>query len=341
MLLKHWNLILIFLTFSIISCESSKNEPEVNSTPSFPVGREFNVSLNIAPFLEVAEQPLNRSTSTVADGIYAVNVFWKGKGLTSFQPYASGLFDNPYRVEIGLIEGYVYRFDCSFLGYKDRPYYTIQSDSILYGLPFSSTLQKEVNGLVNNDLKISINPLNINGAFHQHIYKGEMHIKCDSTSTHPTVKRFFGSEQLDFSNPNMNTSVSMTLKRAYYSIQFVTDELAPGDSIKIKAADVAPFYLLYSKDGTSRTEERIISMYDISDYYTAKLKEEETIAFTISYRPANEEKWYSLYTNQSIKMKRNKKNIVKIVKIDEHIGDATISFGEEAEMEESEQEIGK
>ena len=269
------------------------------------------------------------------------NVFWKGKGLTSFQPYASGLFDNPYRVEIGLIEGYVYRFDCSFLGYKDRPYYTIQSDSILYGLPFSSTLQKEVNGLVNNDLKISINPLNINGAFHQHIYKGEMHIKCDSTSTHPTVKRFFGSEQLDFSNPNMNTSVSMTLKRAYYSIQFVTDELAPGDSIKIKAADVAPFYLLYSKDGTSRTEERIISMYDISDYYTAKLKEEETIAFTISYRPANEEKWYSLYTNQSIKMKRNKKNIVKIVKIDEHIGDATISFGEEAEMEESEQEIGK
>jgi len=109
MLLKHWNLILIFLTFSIISCESSKNEPEVNSTPSFPVGREFNVSLNIAPFLEVAEQPLSRSTSTVADGIYAVNVFWKGKGLTSFQPYASGLFDNPYRVEIGLIEGYVYR----------------------------------------------------------------------------------------------------------------------------------------------------------------------------------------------------------------------------------------
>ena len=194
MLLKHWNLILIFLTFSIISCESSKNEPEVNSTPSFPVGRKFNVSLNIAPFLEVAEQPLSRSTSTVADGIYAVNVFWKGKGLTSFQPYASGLFDNPYRVEIGLIEGYVYRFDCSFLGYKDRPYYTIQSDSILYGLPFSSTLQKEVNGLVNNDLKISINPLNINGAFHQHIYKGEMHIKCDSTSTHPTVRRFFGSE---------------------------------------------------------------------------------------------------------------------------------------------------
>ena len=49
-----------------------------------------------------------------------------------------------------------------------------------------------------------------------------------------------------------------------------------------------------------------------------------------------------LQKNQTTyQMKRNKKNIIKIVKIDEHIGDATISFGEEAEMEESEQEIGK
>ena len=84
----------------------------------------------------------------------------------------------------------------------------------------------------------------------------------------------------------MNTSVSMTLKRAYYSIQFVTDELAPGDSIKIKAADVAPFYLLYSKDGTSRTEERIISMYDISDYYTAKLrKKKQSLSLFPTARP--------------------------------------------------------
>ena len=45
--------------------------------------------------------------------------------------------------------------------------------------------------------------------------------------------------------------------------------------------------------------------------------------------------------SQSIKMIRYIKNIVKIVKIDEHIGDATISFGEEAEMEESAQELGK
>ena len=40
-------------------------------------------------------------------------------------------------------------------------------------------------------------------------------------------------------------------------------------------------------------------------------------------------------------MRRNKKNIIKITKIDKFINNATISFGENAEMEEAEQEIGK
>ena len=118
MLLKHWHFALITIIFLTISCGSDKDEPAVSSTPPFPVGKEFNVSLDIAPFLEVDEQPLGRSvTSDLPGGLYAVNVFWKGKGLSSFQPYASGLFDDPYRVEIGLIVGYTYRFDCSFLDY--------------------------------------------------------------------------------------------------------------------------------------------------------------------------------------------------------------------------------
>lgn len=342
MLLKHWHFALIIFIFLTTSCEGDKNETTVDSTLLFPVGKEFNVSLDIAPFLEVDEQPLGRSVaSSLPGGSYAVNVFWKGKSLTSFQPYASGLFDDPYRVEIGLIEGYTYRFDCSFLDYKDAPYCKVENDIPLYGLPFSCSPSKGMDGRITNDLLISINPLNINQSFYQHIYKGEMQMKQDSTSTHPTVKRFFGSQQMDFLSPGTNTSVSISLKRAYYSVQFTTNELNPGDSIKITATDISPLYLLYSPDGTSKSEERIISMYDISDYYTARLKDDETIGFTITYRPADEEEWYTIYADQGLKMKRNKKNIVKITKIDKYINNATISFGENAEMEEAEQEIGK
>lgn len=342
MLLKHWHFALITIIFLTTSCGSDKDEPAVSSTPPFPVGKEFNVSLDIAPFLEVDEQPLGRSvTSDLPGGLYAVNVFWKGKGLSSFQPYASGLFDDPYRVEIGLIVGYTYRFDCSFLDYKDSPYGKVENDIPLYGLPFSCSPSKGIDGHITNDLLISINPLNINQSFYQHIYKGEMQMKQDSTSIHPTVKRFFGSQQLEFLTPSTYTSVSISLKRAYYSVQFTTNELNPGDSIKITATDISPLYLLYSPNGISKSEERNISMYDISDYYTARLKEDETIGFTITYRPADEEEWHTIYADQNLKMKRNKKNIIKITKIDKYINDATISFGENAEMEEAEQEIGE
>lgn len=340
MLLKYWYTALVLLTFLFISCDNDQNESD-SPSPLYPVGREFNVNLNIAPFLEVDEQPLARSLSTLPKGLYAVNVFWKGKGLTSFQPYASGLFNGPYGVSIGLIEGYTYRFDCGFLASDEVPYSQRENGKILYGLPFSRSFKKEVDGFVTNRLLVSINPLNTNESFYQHIYKGEMQMKEDSTSTHPTVKRFFGSQLLDFLNPAANTSVTLTLKRAYYSVQFATDELNPGDSIKIEATDISPFYLVHSAGGKAESEERIISMYNISGYYTGKLEEEETVAFTISYRPADEEEWYPLYTNQGIKLKRNKKNTIKIVKINDHISDAGFNFEEDSEMEETIQEIGK
>lgn len=332
--------ILTVFAFFILSCENSKSESEISSAPLYPVGREYKVSLNIAPFLEIGEEPLGRASTPLPGGLYAVNVFWKGKGITSFQPYASGLFGNPHRVEIGLIEGYVYRFDCSFLGSEELPYYETRNDSTLYGLPFSCSPQKAVDGFVKDDLLISLNPLNINQSFFQHIYKGEMQITEKNKSTHPTVKRYFGSQQLEFLSPATNPSVSITLKRAYYSMQFTTNELSPGDSVRIEAKDISPMYLLHSNNGTSKTEERLISMYDISDYYTARLKEDETISFTISYRPANEEEWHPLFSEQNIKMKRNKKNIVNIVKINKHTGEAAISFDENTEMEEAGQEIG-
>lgn len=343
MLLKYYYLVLVIFTFSvlIISCENNKNEPEITSGSPYPLGKKYNVSLNIAPFLEVEEKPLSRSNTELPNGLYAVNVFWSGKSMNSYQPYASGLFDDPSLIEIGLIEGYTYRFDCSYIGCRDITYHEIQNDTLRYGLPFSRSAQKKIDGFVTNDLLVSLNPMNTNQSFHQHIYKGDMQMKKDSVSTHPTVKRFFGSQQLNFLNPETSISVSIELKRAYYSIQFVTDKLSPGDSIKIEAKDVSPLYLLYSSNGQSQTEERMISMHEIANYYTGGLKEEENIEFSISYRPANEETWYSIYANQTIKMKRNKRNIVKIVKIDKHMSDATLSFEETSEMKEAEQELGK
>lgn len=343
--MKHSYLLLLVFTLSLLSCEKSDNNVDINTPPLFPVGKEFNTRLSISPFLESEEQPLSRSTSYLPNGLYAVNVFWKGKGIASFQPYASGLFDNPYNVEIGLIEGYTYRFDCSFLSDNELPYYEIKNNERYYGLPFSRSAQKSTDGFVTNDLLISINPLNVNDSFHQCIYKGEMQIKADSISTHPIVKRYYGSQTLDFTNAQNYPSVSLKLRRAYYSLQFSTDELNPGDSIRIEAKDIPSLYLTHADGNISQSLEYTVSMSDISDFYSGTLKSEENILFTISHRPADNGEmigeWKPIFTNQTVSMKRNKKNIIKIVNIDKHISDAALSFEESDPMEEEEQEIGK
>lgn len=342
MLLKYIYLITAFIAISLLtSCEDTHGDAATSPEAPYPIGKEYNVSVDIAPFLEVDEQPLSRSSATLPEGLYAVNVFWKGKGITSFQPYASGLFSRPDRIEIGLIEEYTYRFDCSFLGYENLPYHYYGEDKQYFGLPFSRSAEKQVDGFVTNDLLISIDPLRTNKSFHQCIYSGEMHMKKDSISTHPTVKRYFGSSELNFTTPDMSTFVSISLKRAYYSLQFATEELGTGDSIKVEANDISPFYLVSNANGKSVSDERLLSMHQISDSYTARLREEETVHFTISYRSASEGIWYPLYVNQGLTLKRNKKNIINIVNINEHVGDASLSFEEKEEMEEAGQELGK
>ncbi len=137
------------------SCSDENNTPDIN-------GKEIWIGLQIGPSLEYDSQPLSRAT-VQETGIYAVNVFWK-KGST-FQPYATGLFEDISDISIGLIEGYIYRFDCTFLKKNELPY----NNNGYFGLPFSITTDKRVDAAVTNKLVISINPLNENQNFHQHI----------------------------------------------------------------------------------------------------------------------------------------------------------------------------
>ena len=252
MKIKKWYLsILIILS---ASCNSDINESNENPSPNFPIGKEVNVSLIISPTLEQDTEPLARSSFN-EPGLYAINVFWKKEGISNYQPYASGLFDNISNVNIGLIEGYKYRFDCGFLKLDEQPFYKRQDNQVFYGLPFSSTTQKNVDGTVTNKLTVSINPLNTNDAFYQSIYQGNMHLKSDSISSHPTVRYLYGSSELDFpAGSGSYLQTTIRLQRGYYSLQFTTDDLHSGDSIKIRAKDIKPLYLLHSDTGTSKTD---------------------------------------------------------------------------------------
>lgn len=337
------NLLLFLIIIEVLfsSCTEDENNTSVN------LGREILVGLQISPSLEYDSQPLSRATSQ-EEGLYAVNVFWR-KNNSNFQPYATGLFDDISDLSIGLIEGYIYRFDCLFLK-KDELCF---NDGGRYGLPFSATVQGQVDAIVTNKLVISINPLNENRTFHQHIYSGATHLKADSISERPTdIHRFYGSATLDLiksvpatENTRPMENVSIELKRAYYTLQFTAESLSEGDSIRIETGGAKAFHIEH--DGASPTlssEERLFSLKNVASIQNGSINPTEVLPINIYYRPRDAEEWTGIIEGQ-ITIQRNKRNLIKIVNIDKHYnGQTSVSFegdnNDLAPTEEESQEVG-
>lgn len=330
--------ILIAWTLILFSCAKQENNILTNS-------KEIIVGLQITPTIEQDSRPLSRASIT-EDGIYAVNVFWK-KG-SSYLPYATGLFDNINNISIGLIEGYLYRFDCTFLNINEL----YSRDREVYGLPFSITPNKEIDATVTNKLTISINPLNENTMFHQHIYKGATHIKADSISERPAnTYRFYGSNTIDLTtaapiadNNRPIATISIELKRAYYTLQFAAENLSEGDSIRVETTNAKPFIIINNNSSNKPpcSEERLLSLANIvsNPSWGGNINEQETLPINIYYRPKDATEWTWIIKNQSITAKRNIRNLVTIRNIDQHYkGQTSISFeGNNSDFNPSDQE---
>mgnify|MGYP000758690222 FL=1 len=214
---------------------------------------------------------------------------FSGKKGSTFQPYATGLFEDISDISIGLIEGYIYRFDCTFLKKNELPY----NNNGYFGLPFSITTDKRVDAAVTNKLVISINPLNENQNFHQHIYKGAMHLETNEISERPTdTHRFYGSATLDLINADPVTEgnrpvkfVSIELKRAYYTLRFAAENLSIGDSIKVETSNAKAF-LIECTDATtslSMSEERLFSLQNIANIGNGNINATENLPINVYY----------------------------------------------------------
>jgi len=194
-----------------------------------------------------------------------------------------------------------------------------------------------VDATVNNKLIISINPLNENQMFHQHIYKGAMHLKADNISERPSdIHRFYGSTTLDLTNatPIVESDrpveyVSIELKRAYYTLQFAAEELSVGDSIKVEVADTKTFIIecTGTTSTLSKSEERLLSLQNIANTGNGNINSAERLPINVYYRPQDAEEWTNIIQGQSITIQRNKKNLIKIINIDQHYnGNISVSF---------------
>lgn len=328
MKLRFTSFALSLIVLIIVSCNSDEilNHsivPEETTTSQ--------VSLCIAPTIEQSDMPMTR-TNTAHHGLYAINVFWQGKGLTSYQPYVSGLFDNVSQIEISLIDGYQYRFDCSFLGEDELPYYIIEDGLAKYGRPFSMTKKGDVYAPVTNKLIVSLAPFDNNAQFYQGIYWGNTETEEGKVLSYPSNHRYYGSSTIDLTQTTESyVTVNIELKRAYCNLMFESKDIPLGDKIEITlpGAD-RPFSITGTGgEGIRQSEERLLALYKTADSWGGKINASEQSAITVQYYSSKAQEWRFIYQNApNITLKRNKRNIVKFVNIDQANGEGNISIDE-------------
>lgn len=327
-MIRSSTLFIFLLLCGLLISSCSKEEPSF-----VPKDEIIMAQLKIGPSIEYEESPLSRtdSKSELEPGIYAINVFWKGKNLTSYQPYASGLFNDISTVKIGLIEGYEYRFDCTFLANNELPY----SENGKYGRPFSLTKAGLVDAEITNKLKVSINPLSENEEFHQLIYDGDTQTTADRiVQCLANQHRYYGYGTIDFRTKFSSPTATIELKRAYHTLRFTTNkELKEKDSIKIITEYTDPFYITHSGTSPYTSDKRLLAMKIVSNIrgwgWNGEVNDIDLMKVSVYYRPAEAAEWKPVLENTEIKLQRNKNNILNLINIDtETQGNGSISFEE-------------
>lgn len=324
----RFSTLFLFLTFIIVSCTNDENLIEYSETPE----TTSQVSLSIAPSIEQSDMPMARAGASPARGLYAINVFWQGKGLTSYQPYVSGLFDDVSQINISLIDGYQYRFDCTFLEESELPYSVFENGSIKYGRPFAMGKDGNIYAPVTNKLIVSLASFDTNDQFYQGAYSGTTQTYDGRVLLYPSNHRYYGSKTVDLTKATGSyVVVDIELKRAYCHLMFESNDLPQGDRIRINLPDGNQPFVITGMGGESirQSEERLLALNKTADRWGGNLNERESISITVEYYSSETDEWCSLYPNAPvITLKRNKRNIIKFVNIDPPTGEGSVTVGE-------------
>ena len=296
----------------------------------------IDVSIGLSPAIEQSEEPLSRYIDLSA-GLYTVNILWRGKSLNSYTPYAAGLFDDISNIKIRLIEGYEYRGDCSYISY-DQVGYPVDYDKDgagLYGKPFAIGVNQDSLARITNKLLVSMSPYYEKSPFYYGAYSGTVVYTINSSGIkHPSINRYFGKGYVNLQNiAPSNVNINVELKRAYYDLEFSTENLPVGDRVRVKVDGVPSEFIMTGDDSGNEqitTQRTRMSMNNIASIWTGDINSSESITLTnVEYYSAEKDSWGSLYNSSiSINVHRNKINKVKFTNISDPNTDIDIELGE-------------
>jgi hypothetical protein len=210
---------ILFSILSVLLCLYSCSggngiieEPAIEK-PTNP--KEYIVSLGFSgEITNIEESPLSRA---VTNDLYGIQVYSKPSSGGEYKPYAYGLFDDKANMNIKLLEGYKYKFECTMaVNGKNR----IKKINNGYVTPFvlensSAYPSTMLNFIYSTSIKYS------------QIQYGNTYLEQENKIfSRPNIDRYYG-EYLDYV-PTDGGSVSIKMKRVVFGAKFIAEGLIDG-----------------------------------------------------------------------------------------------------------------
>lgn len=280
--MKLLNLVFL-ISLVLTSCSKDINLPDADLGDSQESPKEYLVKLSVSGEITSELSPITKSLST--DDAYGINVYYDKNGDGNIvDKYAWGLFDNTDDMEISLLSGHQYSFECTLIKNAKNVIYYNKG----FGCPFQTIYSNIVNVTnkfnigTNNFLKGISSPLTSLDDIEEYLYA--------------SVDRYYGSTS--GYTPVQNGTVTILLKRMVFGAKFNVSGLRDG---RLWArCDFWDQTLTSDYEGPE-------TIYTIPDFKNEEFSQTVRLNFTSNISPD-----YNLASTISITFKRNMLTIVNI-----------------------------
>lgn len=305
--------ILIFLISW--SCEKTLVDPKMPKEED----KYYYISLNLNGDIQVSYEPMKtRADILPTDDIYGINVYYDKYKDSRWELYSYGIFDNVPSMNIQLLSGHKYKFECTLvkngknLLYYGKPSTGSASDAQDgFGLPFAFDVNTKL-GAVENKFIASTNNESL-----KYIKDGLTHLKNARSAIHyAQVDRYYG--ELSDYIPMEGGSAVINLKRTVFGAKFIIEGVKDGSLIVSCGG-------FWNKTTSSDLIEE--QTYCTPWVYSFWKEEPLTELLNVSFRGNDGFNW-SMQKSKQIVFKRNTMTTIKIV-IFSNVLSPQISFTEE------------
>lgn len=306
--------------FLMAACSSDETENIV--TPPDEKPEMYMISFNFCGDIEVSQEVLGRGVAT--DDVYGFNVYYdKEKDEVIDDLYAYGVFDNKEDMNIALLSGYKYKFECTLVKSGKKTLYYGQAFNNAYTgvcYPFQTGSSGSSGSTIIGN-KFLIGTVN----YLSGIKNGNAHLASVGTPNHSnsnayaSINRFYG--ETDNYTPVKGGEVTIYLKRVVFGAKFVITGVQEGSL----TASCGSFW---SKT-TTADDEGAATIYSYPDVYDC-WKNESNLTETVTLKFTSDRgTLWNLSSSRTVTFKRNVMTTVNI-NVSPDLSSGTFTLTEEA-----------